>query len=83
MKDPTIVRGFTDRAEAEIARGLLEAEGIDAAISADDLGAEGIGITFGKAIDLIVEADDVARANELLDEAIANPDSDAGEDSTP
>ena len=81
MKDPTILRGFTDRAEAEVARGLLETEGIEAAISADDLGAEGPGITFGKAIDLVVEADDVARANELLDEAVANPDADAANDS--
>ena len=82
MKDPTIVRGFTDRAEAEIARGLLEAEGIDAAISADDMGAEGPGLTFGQPVELIVEGEDAERARNLLDEAIANPDSDAAEDST-
>ena len=30
MKDPTIVRTFSDRGEAEIARSMLEAEGIEA-----------------------------------------------------
>jgi hypothetical protein len=80
MNEPTIVRGFTDRAEAEIARGLLEAEGIDAAIASDDLGSEGPGITFGKAIDLVVAAADLERAQKLLEEAIAHPDADAAED---
>ena len=36
MNDPTIIRTFSDRGEAEIARSLLEAEGIDAATAADD-----------------------------------------------
>jgi len=79
MKDPIIVRGFTDRAEAEIARGLLEAEGIPAAIAADDLGAEGPGMTFGKPIDLVVEAADVDRARELLDQAVSAADLEAAE----
>lgn len=76
MNDPVIVRGFTRRAEAEVARGLLEAEGIAAAIAADDLGAEGPGITFGKPIDLVVDAADAERARQLLDEAIAGAEAD-------
>ena len=79
MRDPIIVRAFTDRAEAEIARGLLEAEGIPAAIAADDLGAEGPGMTFGKPIDLVVEAADVDRARELLDERVSAADLEAAE----
>src|SRR5262249_7034122 len=68
MNDPIIVKSFTDKGEAEIAKGLLEAEGIDAAIAADDLGSEGPGLTFGRPIDLVVAAADAERAAELLDQ---------------
>jgi|WetSurMetagenome_2_1015567.scaffolds.fasta_scaffold252370_2 hypothetical protein len=79
MKDPIILRAFTERTEAEIARGFLEAEGIEAAIAADDLGSEGPGMTFGKPIDLVVEAADVERARALLDQAVSASDLDAAE----
>jgi hypothetical protein len=69
MNDPVIVKSFTDKGEAEIARGLLDAEGINAAITADDLGSEGPGLTFGRPINLVVEAADADRAAELLDQA--------------
>jgi putative signal transducing protein len=69
MNDPVIVKSFTDKGEAEIARGLLEAEGINAAITADDLGSEGPGMNFGRPINLVVDAADADRANELLDQA--------------
>ncbi|HEX4823870.1 MAG TPA: DUF2007 domain-containing protein [Candidatus Polarisedimenticolaceae bacterium] len=69
MNDPVIVKSFTDKGEAEIAKGLLEAEGIDAAITADDLGSEGPGITFGRPINLVVPASDADRASDLLDQA--------------
>jgi len=69
MNDPVIVKSFTDKGEAEIARGLLGAEGINAAITADDLGSEGPGLTFGRPINLVVEAADADRAAELLDQA--------------
>ena len=82
MKDPIIVRAFTDRAEAEIARGLLEAEGIPAAIAADDLGAEGPGLTFGRPIDLVVDAVDADRARELLDQGVSAADLEAAERET-
>lgn len=79
MKEPIILRSFTERTEAEIARGFLEAEGIPAAIAADDLGSEGPGMTFGKPIDLVVEAEDVDRARELLDDVVSPADLDAAE----
>jgi hypothetical protein len=79
MKDPIILKAFTDRTEAEMARGFLEAEGITAAIAADDLGSEGPGMTFGKPIDLVVEAEDVDRARELLDEIVSPAELEAAE----
>jgi len=79
MKDPIILRAFTDRTEAEFARSLLVAEGISAAVAADDLGSEGPGMTFGRPIDLVVEAADLERARALLDEPVSPEDVDAAE----
>jgi hypothetical protein len=79
MKEPIILRSFTEKTEAEIARGFLEAEGIAAAVTADDLGSEGPGITFGKPINLVVEAEDVDRARELLDVVVSPAELDAAE----
>lgn len=72
MNDPTIVRTFADRGEAEIARSLLEAEGIAAAIAADDMGGNTPPLDFSSGLQLVVEAADVDRARELLDEVISD-----------
>lgn len=82
MNDPTIVRTFSDRGEAEIARGLLEAEGIPALLTADDLGSEGPGVEISTGIQLVVDAPDAERARELLDEPVAPEDLDAAERAT-
>jgi Putative prokaryotic signal transducing protein len=79
MNDPTIVRTFSDRGEAEIARGLLEAEGIPALLTADDLGSEGPGVEISTGTQLVVDAKDVARAQELLDMRVSPEDLDAAE----
>ena len=79
MKDPIILRAFTDRTEAEFARRLLLAEGIDAAVVADDLGSEGPGLTFGRPIELVVDAADLEPARALLDEPVRPEDVDAAE----
>ena len=69
MNDPTIVRKFADRGEAEIARSLLEAEGIAASVSADDIYPA---LDFSSGLRLMVDAADVDRARELLDEVISD-----------
>ncbi len=71
MKDPTIVRVFSDRGEAEIARSLLEAEGIAASLTADDMGGSTPPLDFSSGLQLVVDADDVERAHELLEEQIS------------
>lgn len=68
MDDPVIVRTFTQRGEAEIARGLLEAEGIPAVITADDAGSTTPSLDFVLGAELVVESTDVERAREILDE---------------
>lgn len=79
MKDPTIVRTFADRGEAEIARSLLEAEGIDAAVPAEERGGLTAPEEFLSGVQLVVEAGDVERARALLDEEISESTLDAAE----
>ena len=79
MKDPTIVRTFSDRGEAEIARSMLEAEGIEASLTADDVGEKVPSFDLSAGLQLVVDAADVDRAHALLDEVISEADLDAAE----
>jgi len=82
MTDPTIVRTFSDRGEAEIARSLLEAEGIAALLSADDMAGNTPPLDFTSGLQLVVESVDVDRARELLDEVISDEALDEAERET-
>ena len=82
MDDPTIVRTFSDRGEAEIARSLLEAEGIAALVAADDTRGNWPQFDLSAGVQLVVEATDVDRARELLDEVISDEALDAAERET-
>jgi hypothetical protein len=82
MNDPTIVRTFADRGEAEIARSLLEAEGIEASLAADDMGGNTPPLDFSSGLQLVVEAVDVERARALLDEVVSDESLDAAERET-
>jgi hypothetical protein len=79
MNDPTIVRTFSNRGEAEIARSLLEAEGIAAAVSAEERGGLTPPLDFSSGVQLVVEAGDVERARELLDAVVSESTLDAAE----
>ena len=74
-----IVRTFSDRGEAEIARSLLETEGIAALVSADDMGGNNPALDFSSGLQLVVESADVVRARELLDEVISDEALEAAE----
>jgi hypothetical protein len=73
MNDPTIVRTFSDRGEAEIARSLLEAEGVNALIAADDTGGNWPQFDLSAGVQLVVEAGDVERAREALGALAGDP----------
>ncbi|HZN56355.1 MAG TPA: DUF2007 domain-containing protein [Candidatus Polarisedimenticolaceae bacterium] len=72
MTDPVIIRTFNDRGEAEIARALLEAEGIAAALAADDMGQNTPPLDFSFGVQLVVEGADAERARELLEEQVSD-----------
>ena len=71
MDDPTILRTFTDRTEAEIVRAMLEAEGIGAMVVADDLGATAPALDLSEGISVVVPGADLERAKAILDEPVA------------
>lgn len=62
MSDRVLLKSFLDRQEAEIARGLLQSNGIDAFVSSDACGQEYPNLEYVSGVQLMV-------AEDLLDEA--------------
>lgn len=60
------VRTFANRHEAELARGALEASGIEALVAADDAGGEVPGLDFPRGVGVFVRAEDLAAARAAL-----------------
>ena len=60
-----VFRGFLNKAEAELAQGALQAQGIDAIVQADDAGGEEPGLWMG-GVKLLVREQDRERAGEIL-----------------
>ena len=65
-EDLVVVATFGDRQEAELARGALEAAGIDAMVRSDDCEGLRPGLTFSNGAQLIVRASDADTAREIL-----------------
>ena len=62
-----VVAMFADRPEAELARGALEAAGIEAIVRSDDSGGLRPAMTFSNGAQLIVREVDAVAAREILD----------------
>jgi hypothetical protein len=60
-----VFRDFLNKAEAELAQGALEAQGVDAIVQADDAGGEEPGLWMG-GVKLLVREQDRERAEEIL-----------------
>lgn len=60
------VRTFTSELEAKIAKGALEASGIDCMIATDDCGGQRPHLAFGGGIRLLVRSEDTLLASEVL-----------------
>lgn len=67
MKDLRCAKRFATRAEAELGKSILEAEGIRSVLAADDVGGARpeIGFTTG-GVQLLVATSDVERAGRAL-----------------
>ena len=67
MNELVTVGNYFDRLSAELAKSLLEVDGIDSYIRADDLvGMRPLLLTGSGGAELIVRAEDAGRALELL-----------------
>jgi hypothetical protein len=60
-----VIRTYLNRIEAELARSVLEASDIDAAVQADDAGGERPGLWMG-GVRLLVRMEDAERADQVL-----------------
>lgn len=74
MSNLVCVKTFADRLQADMARSLLEANGITASVSADDMGGMRPDLAFTSGgVKLFVLDDNAAKALALLNEdAIEN-----------
>jgi hypothetical protein len=61
-----VLRDFLNKAEAELAQGALQAQGVDSLIQADDAGGEEPGLWMG-GVRLLVRAQDAERARKILE----------------
>jgi hypothetical protein len=66
LDDAVVIEKFTSRIEAEMAAGLLESEGIEALVLADDAGGAYPMLQFLRGVRLLVALEDEARAREIL-----------------
>jgi hypothetical protein len=64
--DAIVLETFYNRIEAEIAQGILESEGVEAVIMADDAGGSYPMLQFIRGVKLMVAAEDEGRAKEIL-----------------
>jgi hypothetical protein len=62
------VRTFDNRIDAEMAKDLLEAQGIPSYISGDDAGGIDPALQLTQGVRLIVQERDLARAGQTLDD---------------
>jgi hypothetical protein len=70
--DLVVLRTFLNDIDAQLAKTALEAAEIDAIIRADDAGGMRPHLWVGSGVELVVRAEDVERANEILgDESAA------------
>ena len=57
---------YSNKIDADLAQGALEAADIDAMITADDAGGQQPGLLMGKGVRVLVRPEDVERAKEIL-----------------
>lgn len=71
MAEPAIVCEFGSRTDAELAREMLVANGIEAFVISDDCGSVDPALTFARGARVMVAAEDLEAALKLLAEVPA------------
>ena len=67
MENLVAIKTFLDRYEAEVAKGLLDEKGVEAIVSADDVGGYIPNRSFGaNHVRLLIKKEDTQKAQEVL-----------------
>lgn len=66
LDDSVVIETFPSRVMAELAASLLEGEGIEALVMADDAGGAYPALQFVRGVRLLVAPEDETRAREFL-----------------
>ncbi len=66
LDDAVVIETFPNRILAELAASLLEGEGIEAWVMADDAGGTYPALQFVRGVRLLVASEDEDRAREIL-----------------
>jgi len=66
LDDAVVLETFASRIEAEMAAGLLESEGVEAMVMADDACGTLPPLQFVRGVRLMVAAEDAYRARQIL-----------------
>ncbi len=66
LEDLIAIRTFTSESEADIAKGALQAFGIECMLSHDDCGGQQPPLLMGEGVRLMVRSGDAAQAEEAL-----------------
>jgi hypothetical protein len=61
-----VIREYPTTIDAELAKSALESVGIESMIRSDDKGGQSPGLAFGRGVELLVRADDVDAADDIL-----------------
>lgn len=69
IESAVVIETFSDKSFAEAAVSLLDSEGIEAAIIADDAGHEFPNLDFARGVRVVVAPADVDRARQVMDAA--------------
>jgi hypothetical protein len=62
-----VVHTFSNRQEAEMAKSALDAASIDSYVRSDDGGGMEVGLWRGNGVEVVVRAEDVQAARDILD----------------
>jgi hypothetical protein len=62
-----VLRSFPTVIEADLAKSALTSVGIDSMVRSDNEGGQSPGLAFSQGVELLVRADDVGAANDMLD----------------
>src|SRR5215467_5366461 len=61
-----VLRTFPTVIEADLAKSALDSVGIDSMVRSDNEGGQSPGLAFTRGVELLVRANDVAAANDML-----------------